>query len=169
MREYETGIIVQPEISDEGSQAILAKVDQTLEKIGATRLFCEDQGKRKLAYEINKFHKGHYYYLSYLDDGQSVAELERVLRLDESVLRFMTVSRSELVEDVEARVEQGRQQEEEQQRRAAERAARDAEEAVARAEAEKQAAERAAVEAAEAAARAEAESAAEAADEGSPA
>ena len=67
MREYETTFIVQPEISDEGSQAILAKLDGILETGGATRLMCEDHGKRKLAYEVRKFHKGHYYTLQFLD------------------------------------------------------------------------------------------------------
>ena len=72
MREYETTIIVQPEISDEGSQELLGKLDGILAAQGATRLMCEDLGKRKLAYEIRKFHKGHYYILSYLDKGHMV-------------------------------------------------------------------------------------------------
>ena len=63
MREYETTVIVQPEISDEGSQALLEKLDGILATEGATRLMCEDLGKRKLAYEVRKFHKGHYYIL----------------------------------------------------------------------------------------------------------
>ncbi len=71
MREYETTFIVQPEISDEGSQAILAKLDGILESGDATRLMCEDHGKRKLAYEIRKFHKGHYYTLQFLKTARS--------------------------------------------------------------------------------------------------
>ena len=91
MREYETTFIVQPEISDEGSQAILTKLDGILETGGATRLMCEDHGKRKLAYEVRKFHKGHYYTLQFLDGGQVVPEVERVLRLEESVLSFLRI------------------------------------------------------------------------------
>jgi len=88
LREYETTFIVQPEISDEGSHAILSKLDGILETGGATRLMCEDHGKRKLAYEVRKFHKGHYYTLMFLDEGTTVPDLERVLRLEESVLRL---------------------------------------------------------------------------------
>ena len=136
MREYETTLIIQPEISDEGTQAILEKVDGVLEKQNAIRLMCDDLGKRKLAYEIQKFHKGHYFLLSYLSDGSVVPELERSLRLEESVLRFLTIRSSDHVEDVEARREEARLLEIEQEKRAAEKATREAEEAKARAEIE---------------------------------
>jgi len=160
VREYELTIIIQPEISEEGSAAILERMDGTLADRGAIRLLCHDQGKRKLAYEINKFHKGHYYLLSFLDEGQVVPELERSLRLDESVLRFLTVKASDKVLDIEARTAEAKEKELELQKRAADKAAREAEEAKARAEAE----ERAAVEAAAAKAAAAAAAAAEVSD-----
>lgn len=142
MREYETTFIVQPEISDEGSVAILSKLDGVLKTGGATRLMCEDHGKRKLAYEVRKFHKGHYYTLMYLDAGKIVPEVERTLRIDESILRFLTVVSNEDVVDVDARKASAAEAEVEQTKRAEERAAREAEEATARREAEE--AERAA-------------------------
>lgn len=159
MREYETTFIVQPEISDEGSQTILAKLDGALDAGGATRLMCEDHGKRKLAYEIRKFHKGHYYTLQFLNDGSVVPDLERVLRLDESVLRFLTILAEEEVADIEARKAVAAEAEVEQAKRAAERAQREAEEAASRREqeeAERQAAAEAAEKAAQQAAEAEA-------------
>ena len=76
MREYETTVIVQPEISDEGTEAIMAKLDAVLDDRGSTRLMCSDLGKRKLAYEVRKFQKGHYYVLSFLDEGKVVGERE---------------------------------------------------------------------------------------------
>lgn len=136
MREYETTFIVQPEISDEGSKAILGRLDGILSAGGATRLMCEDHGKRKLAFEIRKFHKGHYYTLMFLDNGKVVPEVERVLRLDESILRFLTIQAATDVTDVEGRKAAAAQAEVEQTKRAAERAAREAEEADARREAE---------------------------------
>jgi small subunit ribosomal protein S6 len=139
VREYETAFIVQPEISDEGSLDIRGKLDGVLEAQGVTRLMCEDLGKRKLAYEIRKFHKGHYFIISYLDGGGVVPELERVLRLEESVLRFMTVQVSDRIADVEARVAEAREAELAQVKRAEERAARDIEEARIRASAEEEA------------------------------
>jgi len=171
LREYETTFIVQPEISDEGGQAILAKLDGVLAAGEATRLMCEDHGKRKLAYEIRKFHKGHYYTLQFLNDGKVVPDIERVLRLEESVLRFLTILADDEVADVEARMAVAAEAEVEQTKRAAERAHREAEEAASRREqeeAERQAAA-AKADAAEAAAAPAADAAAEtaAASEGS--
>ena len=103
MREYETTVIVQPEISDEGTGAIMTKLDAVLADQGSTRLMCNDLGKRKLAYEVRKFQKGHYYVLSFLDEGKVVRELERSLRIEESVLRFMTVKVEDEVADIAAR------------------------------------------------------------------
>ena len=162
MREYETTFIVQPEISDEGSQSILTKLDGILEAGGADRLMCEDHGKRKLAYEIRKFHKGHYYTLQFLNDGQVVPDLERVLRLEESVLRFLTILADAEVADVDARKATAAEAEVEQEKRAAERAQREADEAASRREAEETERQAAAV-AAEAAAAAETAAAAAAA------
>lgn len=157
MREYETGFIVQPEISDEGCQGLCGKLDSILEKGGAVRLMLDDWGKRKLAYEIQKFQKGHYFFLSYLDAGQVVRDVERALRLEESVLRFLTVKVADEVSDIETRRTQAAEQERIQREKAAERAAREAE-----AEAERAAAE---AERARQAAEAEASSDDEAGDD----
>ncbi len=148
MREYETTVIVQPEISDEGVQEICTRMSALLDKHEAQRLGLDDQGKRKLAYEIRKFQKGHYLCLSYLDTGKVVPELERTLRLEESILRFLTVQVDPEVKDVEARKAEAAEAERIRGQKAAERAAREVEEATARAQAEAQAAVTAAAEAA---------------------
>ena len=141
MREYETTFIVQPEISDEGCQELLARLDGILEREGATRLLHDDQGKRKLAYEIRKFQKGRYVTTYYLDQGAAVAPLERTLRLEESVLRFLTVQVTDQVEDVEQRKLLAAEEERIRAARAKERAEREAEEEKARQEAAKLAGE----------------------------
>ena len=103
MREYEFTFVVQPEITEEGLDGICQKLESTLERTGATRLFYEDWGRRRLAYEIQKFQKGHYMVLHYLDAGTAVPEVERLARLEDSVLRFLTVLADDEVADVEAR------------------------------------------------------------------
>ena len=64
---------------------------------------CEDHGKRKLAYEIKQIPQGSLLHADVPRRGQVVPDLERVLRLDESVLRFLTILAEEEVADVEAR------------------------------------------------------------------
>lgn len=128
MREFDTTFIVQPEISEEGREALIAKLRGVLERAGAVPLEVDDMGKKKLAYEIKRFQKGHYLAMMYLDAGKAVAELERSLRLDESILRFLTVRKLDRVDDVDARKAKAVELEKTRKERAAERAVREAEE-----------------------------------------
>jgi small subunit ribosomal protein S6 len=136
LREYELTFIVQPEISDEGCEALQQKLDAVLAERGSVRLLYDDWGKRKLAYEVGRFQKGHYFVLSFLDQGKVVPDLERLLRLEESVLRFLTVLVDEQVKDIEGRKTWAAEEERVQAERRAERVAREAEESKAREAAE---------------------------------
>ena len=161
MREYETTFIVQPEISDEGVQTLCDRLDAVLARSEATRLMVDDLGRRRLAYEIQNFQKGRYLTLMYLDRGAAVPEIERTLRLEDSVLRYLTIQVADQVADIEARKAEAAEIERVRAEKAAERAARDAEEAL-RAEAEEaERATAAAAEEVERAAAAERETAAE--------
>jgi len=132
VREFDTTFIIQPEISEEAREAMIARFKGVLERAGAVPLEVDDMGKRKLAYEIKRFQKGHYLSLFYADTGKAVAELERALRFDESILRFLTVRRSDDVGDLDARKSKAVEMEKVRHEKAAERAAREAEERAAR-------------------------------------
>lgn len=133
MREYDTTLIVQPEISEDAREAMVLKLGEVLEKAGAIPLEVDDIGKRKLAYDIRKFQKGHYMSLFFLDDGgKAVPELERTLRFDESILRFLTVRKDEEIEDIDLRKARAVEAERIRKERAVERAEREAEERAAR-------------------------------------
>jgi len=140
MREYETTVIVQPEISDEAVQDFCGRLGQIVEKDGGIQLMVDDQGRRRLAYEIENFQKGRYLMLHFLDRGTVVPQLERALRLDDSVLRFLTVQVTDEVADIEARKAAAAEEVRLREQRAAERAAREAEEAAERAAREAEAA-----------------------------
>ncbi len=132
MREYDTTFIVQPEITEEARETLLGRLRGILERAGAVPLEVEDMGKRKLAYEIRRFQKGHYLSLFYADSGKAVSELERALRLDESILRFLTVRQDGDITDLEARKAKAVDLEKLRHEKAAERAVREAEERAAR-------------------------------------
>jgi small subunit ribosomal protein S6 len=84
-------------------------------------LLRDDWGKRRLAYEIRKFQKGHYFQVNYLGLGKEVAEIERLMRIDADVLRYLSVQANDDVKDIETRVVEAAKQAEEQARRRAER------------------------------------------------
>lgn len=134
MREYEFTFVVQPELSDEGVDAISARFEGVLGEGNSEKLYYEDWGRRRLAYEIKNFQKGHYRVLHFLSDGQVIPELERAARLDDSVLRFLTVLVEEDIDDADDRRAEAVKLEEERVKRAAERAEREAEEAARAAE-----------------------------------
>jgi small subunit ribosomal protein S6 len=128
VREYETTLIVQPEISDDGIASLQERLDGVLKSADALPLLYDDLGKRRLAYEIQSFQKGRYVMLRFLDKGAAIPGLERALRLEDSVIRFLTVQVSNHVEDVPARQAAAVEEQRIRAEKAAERAARDAEE-----------------------------------------
>jgi small subunit ribosomal protein S6 len=91
MRMYETIIIVQPDLGEDETKALTAKVQEVISSMKGDFKRLEDWGSRKLAYPINKFSRGRYYFLRFDGDAPLIAELERRLRLDDKVLRYQSV------------------------------------------------------------------------------
>jgi small subunit ribosomal protein S6 len=90
---YETTFITRSELSDDALKAIQDKLKSVVAEYGGGELvLTEDWGKRKLAYPIQKESRGHYSYMVYSGKGDIVHEMERNLRLQEHVLRFLTVN-----------------------------------------------------------------------------
>ncbi len=90
-RMYETIIIVQPELGDDELKGLSAKIQEIIATMKGDFKRLEDWGVRKLAYPINKFIRGRYYYLRFDGDAALIAELERRLRLDDKVVRYQSV------------------------------------------------------------------------------
>ena len=122
LREYELVYVIQPDAPAEREAEIGRRIDEVIAASpGADVLIKDDWGKRKLAYEIQKFQKGHYLQVNYLGKGPEVREIERRLRVDPDVLRFLTVQISEDVRDIEARRKEAAEQAAIQARRRQER------------------------------------------------
>lgn len=105
MRMYETIFIVQPDLAEEETKALSAKVQDVIASMKGDFKRLEDWGTRKLAYPINKMSRGRYYYLRFDGDAALIAELERRLRLDDKVIRYQSVK---LESEVEAPAAQPR-------------------------------------------------------------
>ena len=97
--DYETVFILRPDIDGETSEKVIARALGALESTGAKLTKIESWGKRRLAYPIAKHRKGVYVYLRYLGAKGTVAELERNLRMLDTVLRHMTIV---LAKDIDA-------------------------------------------------------------------
>lgn len=102
MREYETVYIAQPQLSDAQLSQINTKLKGLIEKHDGRLFFAQGMGKKNLGYRIKKQTKGVYFCLDYAAAGGCISELERSLMLDENILRFLTVVKTEKV-DIDAR------------------------------------------------------------------
>jgi small subunit ribosomal protein S6 len=91
MQLYESIFIVRPSLSDEDTNKIIEKMKGVLDRSGATLVKLENWGKKKLAYEVKRERKGTFVYLNFRSGGRVVGELERSYRLEDSVLKFLTV------------------------------------------------------------------------------
>jgi small subunit ribosomal protein S6 len=89
---YETTFITRSEISDDAQKALVDRLTGVVGQFGGEIVLSEDWGRRKLAYPIQKESRGLYTYLVYSGKGDVVHEIERNLRLNEHVLRFLTVN-----------------------------------------------------------------------------
>ncbi|MCU0589406.1 MAG: 30S ribosomal protein S6 [Syntrophobacteraceae bacterium] len=91
MRKYETFFIVDPDLTDEVNSVIDEKLKNVISNNGGSVLEYTPWGKKKLAYPVQKRTRGHYVLMEYAGGPELVAELERNMRLDERILKFITV------------------------------------------------------------------------------
>lgn len=91
MNYYETVIILKADLSDEGIKETIEKTKGQIEGQGGRILRYEDWGRKRLAYEIKRQGRGAYHLLQYAAPPQVLTEMDRSLKLNEGVLRFMTL------------------------------------------------------------------------------
>jgi small subunit ribosomal protein S6 len=92
---YELMYIVKPELDDEGVQREIDRVNQLVQSNGGQVKKVTPWGKRRLAYTVKDLHEGHYVVAEVELDGTRVAELERVLKISDTVFRHLLVRQEE--------------------------------------------------------------------------
>jgi len=91
MRTYETIIIIHPEMAGDAYKDVVEKYKGILGELGARIVAVEEWGTRKLAYIIQKQERGIYVLIAYEGKPEGIRELERRLRIDEKIIKFMTI------------------------------------------------------------------------------
>jgi small subunit ribosomal protein S6 len=97
-REFETIFILRPDTNQDGIQLVNTRVRGVIDQMGGRLLKLDNWGKRKLAYEVKKQLKGIYLYWQYLGTPGVVEEIERNLRMIDTVIRYYTVKVDEDVD-----------------------------------------------------------------------
>jgi small subunit ribosomal protein S6 len=91
MRKYEAFIIIDADLPDDGIASVDEKLKNLIAGNGGKVIDYVPWGKKKLAYAVKKRTRGHYVLMEFSGGSALVAELERNLRLDERILKFITV------------------------------------------------------------------------------
>ena len=95
-RTYEMIFIVNPDAADEDVVKLSEAVQKIITSQGGSITKTEMMGKRKLAYEINHKKDGNYVLLEVEGSGAEIAEAERRMRVNDQILRYMTVRVDEM-------------------------------------------------------------------------
>ncbi len=92
-RDYELGFILSPEVSEEQTRAILDRVEQVVANYNGEVVRVNQWGRRRLAYPIQRHRDGIYVFIDMILTPETVSELERTLKVSETVLRHMVKKR----------------------------------------------------------------------------
>jgi small subunit ribosomal protein S6 len=91
MNNYETLYVLKPTLTDEEIASNMAKIENILVKEGAEILATDKMGMRKLAYPVEKNQRGVYTIVYFKAPGTIVSELERNLKFNEEVIKYLTI------------------------------------------------------------------------------
>ena len=91
MSNYESTFICSPELPAEKLEEIVEKAKKTITGHGGKVAVVQQLGRKRLAYPIKKFKEGNYVYLELNGTGDMVAALENFYRVNDPVIRYLTV------------------------------------------------------------------------------
>ena len=88
---YESVIIGRQDLTPSQFETIIDKFISVITSVNGEIKKRENWGLRNLAYKINKNRKGHYILLNFDTNAEAIYEYERLMRLDEDIIRFLTI------------------------------------------------------------------------------
>ncbi|MEZ4653268.1 MAG: 30S ribosomal protein S6 [Candidatus Eisenbacteria bacterium] len=91
MRDYETTIILRTNLEEAEIEKEIKAFEEGITSRGGEMVLFDRWGKRRLAYEIDRQHEGYYVMARYASSAEVPAELERRFRINEKLLRYLTV------------------------------------------------------------------------------
>ena len=98
MNLYETMFVLKPTLTPEETQAKIQLFKDLIVAQGGEIAGSEDWATKKLAYKVQKFDRGYYFVNYFKAPGKAILELERVYKVTEDVIKFMTLKYEKKVE-----------------------------------------------------------------------
>lgn len=94
MKNYEIMFIVKP-LEEEATNAVIAKFETLITANGGTVEKIDRWGKRRLAYEVKDFIDGFYVLMHFACEPKVIAELDRVMKITEDIIKHMIIRKEE--------------------------------------------------------------------------
>ncbi|WP_345986166.1 30S ribosomal protein S6 [Sulfurimonas sp. HSL-1656] len=91
MRHYENLVIVKPTLTEEEIKNSIAAIEEVITENGGQIVARDEMGMRKMAYPIEKSPRGYFHVVYYTIEPSAIAEIERRFRINEELLRFVTI------------------------------------------------------------------------------
>lgn len=91
MRHYENFVIVKPTLTEEEMSAAISSIEEIITSNGGEIVATSPLGIKKLAYPIEKNERGFMHVIYYKNEPSSILEIERRFRINEDLLRFVTI------------------------------------------------------------------------------
>jgi len=91
MRRYETIIVIDPDLLDDNRQSFITKIEEIISDYKGTIIEIDKWGLKKLAYEVKRKGRGFYVRFDYCGNPELVTEIERILRIDDRTMKYITV------------------------------------------------------------------------------
>ncbi len=95
MNKYELALIINAKLEDEARAEVVEKIKGYITRFGGTITEVDEWGKKRLAYEIQKMREGFYYFIKFDAEPDCPGELEKRVRIQDNVLRFLCVRQDE--------------------------------------------------------------------------
>lgn len=94
MNKYETVILLKNDITEEKRNNVIDTIKKYLNENGKITKI-DELGIRKLAYEVQKYKEAYYYVIEFNSKSENIAELERIYRITDEILKFIVVRKDE--------------------------------------------------------------------------
>ena len=92
MSKYELMFIVRPDVDEAALTSTRERVQSIVTDLGGQVEEVKDMGKRRLAYLIDNHREGFYTVTTFQSNADAVQEVERVLNINDSVMRYLTIN-----------------------------------------------------------------------------
>ena len=94
MNKYESVIIINPSLEEQGIKDVITKFNDLINSDGKVENV-EEIGRKKLAYDIKKQSEGYYVVFTFEANPEFISELERIYRITDNIMKFITIRKED--------------------------------------------------------------------------